>query len=102
MDIKIHRLCRYNSPNNPVKAFVDLIIDDELVVKGWKLVEGKEGLFLGNPRERSKNNTYFDTVRFETLTRKNEVEKMVVDFYLDNKQGPTKKDDTDAVHTEEG
>ena len=54
--------CRPYSGNSKTKAFIDLTLDDTLVVKGLTLVEGKEGLFLSFPSTKGKNGKYYNTI----------------------------------------
>jgi len=37
--------------DGPTKAFCDLTIDGQITVKGFRVVEGRNGLFAGYPRE---------------------------------------------------
>ena len=49
--------------NSKTKAFVELTLDNVLVVKGMTLVEGKNGLFLAMPSSKGKKDgKYYDTV----------------------------------------
>ena len=43
--------CKPYSGSSKTKAFIDLKLDDTLVIKGLTLVEGKEGRFLSFPSE---------------------------------------------------
>ena len=57
--IKIHRL----SVDSRVKAFVDLGINDALLIKGIRIVQGKKGLFVSMPIEQGKNERWYEKVR---------------------------------------
>ena len=57
--IKIHRLAQ----DGKVKAFVDLGINDVLLIKGLRIVEGKKGLFVSMPTEQGKNERWYERVR---------------------------------------
>ena len=57
--IKIHHL----PEGNRVKAFVDLGINDALLIKGIRVVEGKKGLFVSMPQEQGKNSRWYERVR---------------------------------------
>jgi stage V sporulation protein G len=57
--IKIHRL----SQDSRVKAFVDLGINDALLIKGVRIVQGKKGLFISMPVEKGKNERWYERVR---------------------------------------
>ena len=57
--IKIHRLAE----EGRVKAFVDLGINDALLIKGIRVVQGKKGLFISMPREQGKDQVWYERVR---------------------------------------
>ncbi len=57
--VEVVRLYRWDS-DSKVKAFVDVCVGD-FVVKGLRLVEGKKGLFLAMPQEKSKDGKWFNS-----------------------------------------
>lgn len=85
MTIDIYRLHKYKG-DGVTKAFVDLIVDDVLILKGFKLIEGRSGLFLGLPREKGKDDKYFDTVRFNNVDAQKEIERKVIERYHEIKE----------------
>lgn len=54
--------CKPYSGNSKTKAFVDLELDETLVIKGLTLVEGKDGLFLSYPSTKGKDGKYYNSV----------------------------------------
>lgn len=54
--------CKPYSGTSNTKAFIDLKLDDTLVIKGLTLVEGKEGLFLSFPSKKGKDSKYYNSV----------------------------------------
>ncbi len=58
-EVQVVRLYRYEG-DSKVKAFLDVSIGDYLV-KGLKLVDGKNGLFVSMPREKGKDGKWYDT-----------------------------------------
>lgn len=54
--------CRPYNGKSKTKAFVDLKLDNTLVIKGLTLVNGKEGLFLSFPSIKGKNGKYYNSV----------------------------------------
>ena len=54
--------CRPYNGNSKTKAFVDLELDETLVIKGLTLVEGKKGLFLSFPSTKGKDVKYYNSV----------------------------------------
>ena len=45
-----------------VRAFFDVQTDEGFTIKGFKLIEGINGLFVSLPSQKSKDDEYFDTV----------------------------------------
>lgn len=54
--------CKAYNGNSKTKAFIDLELDDTLVIKGLTLVEGKEGLFLSFPSKKGKDGNYYNSI----------------------------------------
>lgn len=46
--------------NGKIKAFADLLFDDSYIVKGFRIVDGNEGRFVGFPQQLSKGGKWFD------------------------------------------
>ena len=45
-----------------IRAFFDIITEEGLTLKGFKLVEGVNGLFVGFPSQKGNDQEYHDTV----------------------------------------
>jgi len=63
-----------------IKAFFDLRTEEGFVIKGFKLVQGINGLFVGNPSQKGKDDEYFDTIYAEREL-KDELSQMAIDHY---------------------
>ena len=48
--------------DSTLKAFISITIDEELVIKGLKIIEGKKGLFVSFPSEKGADEKYYDSV----------------------------------------
>lgn len=59
---KIKITCRPYDGKSKTKAFIDLCLDETLVLKGMKLVNGSHGLFLSFPSEKSKDGKYYNSI----------------------------------------
>jgi len=59
--MKINRINRFENDSN-LKAFCDIETDDGILIKNFKLVQGKNGLFLSPPSEKGKDGKYYDSV----------------------------------------
>ena len=45
-----------------IKAFFDIKTEDGFTMKGFKLVEGANGLFAGFPSQKGNDDEYYDTI----------------------------------------
>lgn len=54
--------CRPYDSNNKTKAFIELCLDETLVIKGMTLVEGSKGLFLSFPSSKGKDGKYYNSI----------------------------------------
>jgi stage V sporulation protein G len=64
-------------------AFFDIQTNDGITIKGFRLVNGSNGLFMSSPDQKGKDGKYYETV---TLPKemKAELEKMAVEEYNKN------------------
>lgn len=58
--VQVSRLRRLQTDSN-VKAFADVTFAGMFMVKGLRIVEGKNGLFVGMPREKGKDGKWYET-----------------------------------------
>lgn len=59
--MKINRMNPYDG-NSKTKAFFDLETEEGIIIKGFTLVEGSNGLFVSVPSEKGKDDKYYDKV----------------------------------------
>ncbi len=64
-------------------AFFDVQTDDGIVIKGFRLVNGSNGLFLSSPDQKGKDGKYYETVILPK-EMKSELEKMAIDEFNKN------------------
>jgi stage V sporulation protein G len=74
--VRMHRL----EGESKVKAFADISIGD-FVVKGLKVVQGKEGLFLSMPQEKSKDGKWYNSFFPVTEEAKHSLSQAVLSAY---------------------
>ena len=79
--IKIHRL-----PEGKTKAFVDLGVNDAILIKGIRVVDGKEGLFVAMPSEQGKDERWYERVRCLNKDIKGLIEQKVLEAYASEAQ----------------
>ena len=63
-----------------IKAFFDVTTEAGFVIKGFKLVQGINGLFVGNPSQKGSDDEYYDTV-YADKELKEELSQMAIDHY---------------------
>lgn len=54
--------CRPYDSNSKTKAFIELCLDETLVIKGMTLVKGPKGLFLSFPSSKGKDGKYYNSI----------------------------------------
>ena len=80
LKFEVSRIHKLNGEGS-TKAFCDLSVLDGLVIKGLRIVEGKDGLFVSMPREVSRDGKWYNTVIPLNKEIKEEIEKVVLEAY---------------------
>ena len=53
-EFEVKRLYKFDN-DGATKAMVDVAVNEEILIKGFKVVNGKNGLFVGLPSQPGKN-----------------------------------------------
>ncbi|MEJ2635061.1 MAG: septation protein SpoVG family protein [Calditrichia bacterium] len=69
-----------------IKAVVDVRTSEGFIIRGFKVVEGDNGLFVGMPSERTKSGKYMDLVKIDDWNLKEMLETLVLDAYNKKKK----------------
>ena len=77
---RIHKL----STNGKMKAFVDVNINDALIIRGLRVVLGSKGLFVSMPQEKGKDNKWYDTIRCLSKEVRAAISKEILNAYEKN------------------
>ncbi|HEB83551.1 MAG TPA: septation protein SpoVG [Bacteroidetes bacterium] len=64
-----------------LKAFVNITFDDVFVVRGLKVIEGGQGLFVCMPSRKLQDGTYKDIAHPIDNGFRNEIESLVLKVY---------------------
>ena len=65
-----------------LKAYVDLSIDDVIIIKGFKVMDGKNGLFVLMPSVKNNTNErYYETVACNNTEVKDDISNTVLAAY---------------------
>jgi stage V sporulation protein G len=79
-DVSVERIHKLNG-NASTKAFCDIKLMDEYVVKGLRIVEGKDGLFLSMPQAKGKDGKWYDTFHPLSQEARKELQSFVLEEY---------------------
>ncbi len=60
--MRIMNLRLYDKPGN-LKAFLDVETDEGFLMKGFKIMDGRNGLFVTPPSEKATDGKYYPRVR---------------------------------------
>ncbi|MDD5681143.1 MAG: septation protein SpoVG family protein [Candidatus Omnitrophica bacterium] len=61
LDIEIARMYRLEG-DGATKAFCDIIVSDSLLIKGIRIMEGKNGLFVKMPAKQGKDGKWYNSI----------------------------------------
>jgi len=78
--VEVFRLHRLNG-DSKLKAFVDLSFAGVFIVKGLRVVAGKEGLFVGMPRQKGKDERWYNIVYPVTKEFRDLLNQIVLEAY---------------------
>lgn len=77
--MKISRMNPFNGSGKTV-AFFDVETSEGFNMKGFTLVEGENGLFVSPPREKGKDEKYYDRI-FIPKELKDQLTEMAVSMF---------------------
>ena len=64
-----------------VRAFFDLATTEGFTMKGFKIIEGINGLFVSMPSQKGSDGEYYDTIWMESKELRESVNKLALDSY---------------------
>lgn len=80
LGVEVVDIRKINGEGN-TRAFADLMIGEGLVVKGFTVMLGKRGVFVGMPRKAARDGKWFDMVTPVNETVKRQIEEKVLEAY---------------------
>ncbi len=69
-----------NNSGTKTAAFFDIQTNDGITIKGFKIVNGANGMFVSPPNEKGKDGKYYDSVLLPKDMKEN-LEKLALDEY---------------------
>ena len=83
--MKIVRMNQLDSNAGKIAAFFDVQTPDEITIKGFRLINGTNGLFISSPDQKGKDGKYYESVILPK-PMKTELEKLAIDEYNKTQQ----------------
>jgi stage V sporulation protein G len=77
--LKVVRMFKLDG-DSKVKAFADIAVG-EYVVKGVKVIQGRKGLFLSMPQDKSKDGKWYNTFYPTTTEARMSLSELVLAAY---------------------
>ena len=66
-----------------VRAFVDLATTEGFTIKGFKIIEGINGLFVSMPSQKGSDGEYYDSI-YASKELREELNRLALDAYGSN------------------
>ena len=64
-----------------IRALADIRTAEGFIIRGFKVVEGDNGFFVGMPSERTRSGKYIDMIQITDPQLKEMLETLVLDAY---------------------
>ena len=77
LDLKVVRIHRIPG-QGMMRAFVDVSINEQILLKGLRIVDGKKGLFVSMPQEKGKDNRWYNSIECLTPDIRRQVQETVL------------------------
>ena len=78
--VEVARIYRMDSGRSSLKAFADVIIG-QVLVKGVKVADGKNGLYVSMPSAQGKDGKWYPSVMLLEDSLKEELQTTVLEAY---------------------
>jgi stage V sporulation protein G len=85
MEIEVSRIFRFDG-DGPVKAMADIVLEGQFAIKGFKVVNGKKGLFVGAPGRQGKDGRWYDSACAITDEAKQALTETVLKAYEEDEE----------------
>ena len=64
-----------------VRAFFDLTTQEGFTIKGFKIIEGINGLFVSMPSQKGNDEEYYDTIWVDSKQLREELNELAINQY---------------------
>lgn len=80
INFKVARMFRLEN-GSAVKAFVDISVNDAILIRDLRVIDGKKGLFVSLPRSQGKDGRWYDSVRILDKDSRGQIASAVLEQY---------------------
>ncbi len=80
LNLEVKRIFKFNT-EGPTKAMADVAIAGEFLVCGFRIVDGRKGLFVSPPGEQGKDGKWYRKAYPLTKETQSELNKVVLEAY---------------------
>jgi stage V sporulation protein G len=85
-EIEVKRIVRFDNGGS-IKAMCDVVVCDQFLIHGVRIVEGKNGTFVSMPRQQGKNSKWYDVVTPLSKEVKASLERIMLEAYAKEMEG---------------
>jgi len=80
VELRVERIYRFDNESS-LKGFADISIAGSFIIKGLRIVSGKNGLFVGMPRELGKDGKWHNRVCLVNRALKDKLAEVILSAY---------------------
>ena len=78
--LEVARLHKFDG-NSALKAFADVVVAEQVLVKGVRVIEGKDGLFVAMPKSQGKDGRWYEIVSLLDEELKQALQEAVLEAF---------------------
>jgi len=78
--IEVARLYRFENDGH-LKAFADVIINGQVLIKGVRVADGRNGLYVSMPSTQGKDSKWYSIIKILDDELKQELQEVVLAAY---------------------
>ena len=80
LNVKVDKITRIDN-GGKLKAFCDLLFGDLFLIRGFRIVDGENGMFVGMPQQAGKEGRWFSIFTPATKEIGEYLKEVVLDAY---------------------
>ena len=77
LDIEIANIYRFDGDGS-IKALCDIVVSNILLIKGIRIMEGRNGLFVRMPSKMGKDGKWYESIRPMSKEIRNALSELVI------------------------